>query len=179
MAARGLIVHQFDHTIDAPPETNERFRFQKLAIRAFDATGGITLRRLRSSLGEDAKGAVLKLDIEGSEWDVLANVDPETLGPFAQIVVEFHNMHYLPIFIDKATKAVENLTRDFFVTHVHVNNQEELYSVGGVVIPRVLEATLANRSWFQPAPLTRTFPTALDRRSDPRRSEIHLGKFAY
>lgn len=179
MAACGLDVIQFDHTVEGPPESNPRFDFRKLAIRSTGGRDGTTLKGIAEELGEKAEGAILKLDIERSEWPVLATVDAGTLAHFSQIVVEFHEMHYMPLFMEQAEAAFSNLTRDFFVVHVHANNHEEAYMVGGIIVPRVLEVTFANRAWFEPAPLTRSFPTPLDRRSDPRRPELHLGRFAY
>lgn len=179
MAALGFDVHQFDHTVEKPPEENARFHFNKLAIRASEAEAGITLRRIAEKLDGDAKGAILKLDIERSEWGVLAAVEEDTLAQFSQIMVEFHEMHYMPLFMEQAEAAFQRLARQFFVAHVHANNHEEAYSIGGVIVPRVLEVTFANRAWFEPAPLTRRFPTELDRRNDPRRPEMHLGRFAY
>ncbi|MEZ4195097.1 MAG: FkbM family methyltransferase [Candidatus Paceibacterota bacterium] len=34
---------------------------------------------------------LLKIDIEGSEYDVLNNVSPTTLGKISQLIVEFHH----------------------------------------------------------------------------------------
>jgi hypothetical protein len=179
MAELGFDVHQYDHTVGGPPEPNSRFMFHKLAIRASDAEEGITIRGIVAGLGRKAKGAILKLDIERSEWPVLEAVDEKTLMTFSQILVEFHEMHYMPIFMEKAEAAFQKLARHFFVAHLHANNHEDAYSIGGVIVPRVLEVTFANRAWFEPVPLTRTFPTDLDRRNDPRRPELHLGRFAY
>lgn len=179
IADLGFRVRQYDHTIERSPEPNSLFKFHKLAIRPSEGEDGITLKRIVSDLGEKAKGAILKLDIERSEWGVLATVDDETLASFSQMVVEFHDLHYLPLFIEQAEAALQRLSRLFFVAHVHANNHEEVYSIGGIIVPRVLEVTFASRAWFEPAPLTRSFPTPLDRRNDPRRPEIHLGKFAY
>jgi hypothetical protein len=179
MAELGFDVHQYDHTVGGSPEPNSRFKFHKLAIRASDAEEGITIRGIVASLGRKAKGAILKLDIERSEWPVLEAVDEKTLLTFSQILVEFHEMHYMPIFMAQAEAAFQKLARHFFVAHLHANNHEDAYSIGGVIVPRVLEVTFANRAWFEPVPLTRTFPTDLDRRNDPRRPELHLGRFAY
>jgi hypothetical protein len=179
MAEHGLIVHQFDHTVEGPPDRHDNYRFRKLAIRPNDSSEGITLTKIVSEIGDDAHGAILKLDIERSEWSVLAAIDPAILVNFSQILVEFHDVHYMPIFMNDAEKAVANLTTNHFVAHVHANNHEEVYSVSGVSVPRVLELTFANRKFFDPVPCTRTFPTALDRRNDPRRADIYLGGFIY
>ena len=179
MAERGLIVHQFDHTVEASPEQHQNFRFRKLAIRSAAATGEITIPGIVAELGPDASGSILKIDIEGSEWDVFAAIEPQVLTHFSQIVVEFHDLHYLPQFIDKAEQAVRNLCTDFFVVHVHANNHEACYSIGGVIVPRVIEITFANRRVFESAPCTRNFPTEWDRQNNPHRPDIYLGKFNY
>jgi FkbM family methyltransferase len=46
------------------------------------------LDRLLSGSDVEARTAVLKIDIEGAEWDVLSSLDPPL--PFAAIVGEFH-----------------------------------------------------------------------------------------
>ena len=64
----------------------------------------------------ELKGAktVLKMDIEGSEWEVLANT--VSLGTFKQIVIEFHglrqliNQDYFVIPIDQISKIKSVLT---------------------------------------------------------------------
>jgi FkbM family methyltransferase len=46
------------------------------------------LDRLLSGADVEARTAVLKIDIEGAEWDVLSSLEPPL--PFAAIVGEFH-----------------------------------------------------------------------------------------
>jgi FkbM family methyltransferase len=69
---------------------------------------GVTLRSLIEDVGLE-KVDLLKLDIEGAEYELLDNVDGCDLEPFSQIFIEFHH-HAVPKFtIADNFKAVEKL----------------------------------------------------------------------
>lgn len=65
---------------------------------------------------------VMKLDIEGAEWDLFASLPEAIIKRFQQIVVEFHHLgqqarHGLYL------KAIQNILKaGFVVAHLHGNN---------------------------------------------------------
>lgn len=93
MAGFGIDIFQYDHTIDALPEPNPRFHWQKVGLAPAPADAMKTLPDLiRENGHENDHDLVLKLDIEGAEWDVLPALPPGCLDQFRQIVIEVHGL---------------------------------------------------------------------------------------
>ena len=63
----------------------------------------VSLDELRRRLGSETVD-FLKLDLEGAEYDLLRDVSPEVLRPFAQVFVEFH--HHCTNHTVEETRAV-------------------------------------------------------------------------
>jgi len=64
----------------------------------------VTLRGLRESIPHD-RCDLLKLDLEGAEYDLLAKVTTEDLRLFGQVFVEFHH-HAIRRFTPATTRSV-------------------------------------------------------------------------
>src|ERR1700683_880951 len=88
MAERGHDVLLFDHTIDALPGVHSRFTWFKEGVAGVSAAEQrlFTLAEHMNKLPRECGGSVLKLDVEGEEWNVFEGVTPETLLRFHQIV---------------------------------------------------------------------------------------------
>lgn len=180
-ARRGLHVHQFDHTVDAPVE-HPKFTFHRVKIVPEGETDGATIASIVSSLGITTPGAlVLKIDIEDSEWAVFDTTPPEVLKLFSQIVCEFHGFG---LILDderysRAQRVIDKLTQHFAPIHVHSNNYSDLSMLGGVPFPNVLEVSFANRDRYRFAPSDELFPTPLDFPNNPARPDYYLGRFQF
>jgi len=91
MASLGHRAFMFDHTISAAPDNHELFLFHKLGICA-SGQPEENLRTLEEhiySIADLSERLILKIDVEGYEWAVFAQLDPKTLARFDQILVEF------------------------------------------------------------------------------------------
>lgn len=64
----------------------------------------VTLEGLIQKVGAE-KVDLLKLDIEGAEYDLLSKITEDDLSPFRQIFIEFHH-HALESFSKRDTKAI-------------------------------------------------------------------------
>jgi Methyltransferase FkbM domain len=182
IAAMGLPVFQYDHTIDAPPETHPLLFWRKLALCASDdpAAGLVTLRQMLAQNGhERARNLILKVDIEDAEWGVFASVDRRVLRRFKQIVCELHHWTDFvdPWRAERMRRAIQALTRDHCVVHVHANNHGAYRVVAGVPLPETLEFTFARRTDFNFVPSDEVFPTALDAPNHPDFADYVLGAF--
>jgi len=67
--------------------------------------------------GDSGKRLVVKMDVEGAEWDSLEQASDQTLDQIDQLAIE---MHYVenPQFV----KVVRRLKERFHVAHLHFNN---------------------------------------------------------
>jgi hypothetical protein len=80
--------------------------------RVFD-----TVSRQISRNGDGGKRLVVKMDVEGAEWESLMATPDDVLGRIDQLALEFHGTtspRFLPV--------VQKLKRTFHVVHLHFNN---------------------------------------------------------
>jgi hypothetical protein len=75
--------------------------------------------------GDSSKRIVLKIDVEGAEWDSFLAVPDRILEQVDQIAVEFHWLEdekFKWIQDDNHLRVVERLKQFFEVAHIHFNN---------------------------------------------------------
>ena len=75
--------------------------------------------------GDSSKRIVLKIDVEGAEWDSLLSVPDATLEQIDQMAVEFHwiedeQFHWVQD--EKHLRVVRRLKQFFHIGHIHFNN---------------------------------------------------------
>jgi hypothetical protein len=67
--------------------------------------------------GDHGKRLIVKMDVEGAEWDSLQATPDEVLAAMDQLVLEFHHVDG-PGFV----QVIEKLKKTFYVANVHFNN---------------------------------------------------------
>lgn len=67
--------------------------------------------------GDAGKRLVMKMDVEGAEWESLVTAPDAVLNAIDQLAVEFHEVEK-PTF----TATIERLKQFFYLAHVHMNN---------------------------------------------------------
>jgi hypothetical protein len=180
MAEHGIDVWQYDHTVVAPPQMHPRFHFSRYGIAAAPSEDEIfhTLESLIARNGHAGqRDMILKIDIEGAEWNVFSGLRAETLEQFSQILVEFHELRQLNDneIIWRILHTLSHLSATHQSIHLHANNNGCMATIGGITIPDVVEVTYARRSDHAFAPCFRIFPTGLDYPNDPQKADIFLG----
>lgn len=69
--------------------------------------------------GDTGKRLIMKMDVEGSEWQSLATAPDHVLNAIDQLAIEFHRVE------DRAyLETTARLNQFFYVAHVHHNNYE-------------------------------------------------------
>jgi hypothetical protein len=182
MAERGLIVHQYDHTVAGPPSAHENFRFNRLGLAPDPVEGFVSLGSALEANGDaDRDDMILKIDIEGAEWAILEQADSALLGRFRQILIEYHGLTWLPdpTRIALLDGVLEKLNRTHAVHHLHPCNFGNTGSVAGILVPDVIEVSYARRDLGEIAESDEIFPTPLDRPCNPAQPEIALGRFRF
>jgi len=149
-------VHQFDcfdtRRPTCPPGDQCNFEFNEECVgqRLGDEekSGGKHFASLREQLTKrghaESGNLVMKMDIEGSEWEVLASPDNQNLLPrFSQIILELHLIGSKRF---PQHEAMRNLLQHFAVMHIHENNCCGVFDkVPGYNIARVVEISLVRR----------------------------------
>jgi len=181
VAGRGIDLALYDHTVRGLPEPVPRARFVRQGIRGVEAVPGCrTLAEVIADNGHVGRtDLVLKMDIEGAEWPVLAEVTGATLAQFAQIAIEFHGLSRVlaPDGHAEIVAGLAKLAATHVPVHVHGNSYHLPVWIGDLVLPEVLEVTWVRRRDHEGrfVPRTEPFPTDLDRPNLPDRPDIFLG----
>jgi len=184
VAERGIVVHQFDHSIDSPPHVHPNCHFhRKRIVPRHDGTSEVeTIAHLveQNARGGDSS-LILKIDIENDEWQVFAETTRGHLARFSQIICEFHSFSAVTedVWYQRALHVLEKLNRDFAVVHVHGNNLAPWVNVGSVPFPELLEVTYASRKRYKFEPSQEVFPTCLDAPNDATTPDMFLGRFVF
>lgn len=182
MAERGIDVFQYDHTIDTLPLQHDRFHWSKKGLGAVASDELETLPRLITANGHSGRtDLLLKCDIEGCEWEVLAHLPQDCLRHFKQIVLEIHYLERLidPGFATLVERALAVLSADHRVVHVHANNHRPYSIVGGIPLPSVLELTLSRTNDTRLEKSDETYPTRFDSPCYRGRADYRLGTFHF
>ena len=184
MAERGARVFQYDHTVAAPPTSHPRCTHFKVGISE-DDTIAANMKRVDTLMLENGHGdrqdMVLKIDIEGSEWDSLAVLTTKVFRQFRQILVEFHGMRLLNLdtFRDRAAALFSTFRMTHQCIHVHGNNYGGMTIVEGIGMADVIELTLVRRADYAFQPSDEVFPTHLDRPNNVAAPDLFLGSFRF
>jgi hypothetical protein len=179
LAGKGICVHQFDHTIDAPPTEHDLITFYR---RRIAPSKDDRSESLASALElTNSQPCIVKMDIEGDEWDVLDTADSGCFKTITQFVCEFHEFDRIDeaAWYARALRVLTKLQGTFAVVHVHANNYGLLRTRGNVAFPDILEVTFANRDCYKLLPSDEIFPTKLDAANRPDLPDIFLGAFRF
>src|SRR5215469_15570191 len=67
--------------------------------------------------GDTGRRVIIKMDIEGAEWDSLLAAPDELLAAFPQITMEMHGFND-----PKILEVIRKLKRNFYLVNLHFNN---------------------------------------------------------
>jgi len=126
----------FDPTVTYPEQITKSLHFKKIGL----ATGEGTITDHVVMYGDLGKKMILKIDIEGAEWDWLAQTTQEELGMFDQILIEYHNLDKVENY-SKYINGLSKINKNFYLCHVHGNNHRPVVKINKTYIPEVLECT--------------------------------------
>lgn len=169
MAEAGHTVYMFDHTIAPPVLTRPNMVWfeEGVAGTSEPARKLHSLQDQIDRLGVEGDRLILKMDVEGAEFDAIGMMPDRTLCRFEQILVEVHYLAYLE---NEALRAgivamLRKLNRFFTLFHVHANNcdgSNGLSIVQGVPVSNLLELSYIRTSAVTRTASTTLYPTPLD-----------------
>jgi hypothetical protein len=181
VARRGVDVFMYDHTISALPTSHPRFHFRRQGLTGTASRADMrTLEQMVQDNGHcDVPRMLLKIDVEGAEWDALLHTPSDLLARFSQIVIEFHGL--IPTTHDSDANMVSLVLEKLLVTHrpvhVHGNTYGPSLILPGIVLPWGAEVTYASRAVYGERFVTssRYFPTHVDASNRRDRCDMILG----
>jgi len=183
MAKRGYDVYMYDHTIEALPYERPEFHFHRCGImsKTLVSPPMETLENLlQTNCHMDVNNMILKMDVEGAEWEVLACIDENILARFDQIVLEYHGLLEADGEKEKLIlSALLKINSTHKLIHLHGNNMGTYINLCGRVFPNALEATYVRKGlpsiiWSSEEV---NLPLAIDEPNDFYRPDLILGKW--
>lgn len=165
----GVPVHQYDcFNTDRPFCAGGDTVFHAECVGGAAANeGGRPFDTAHSQLarnGDAAERIVLKMDVEGAEWDSLSAMPDQTLARIDQLAVEFHwaeDEQFRWRGEEQYLRLVRRLRQFFEVVHLHVNNTScvgDLAPFPGwayevLFVSKRLAVVDRSRAWSGPHPL--------------------------
>jgi hypothetical protein len=167
----------FDHTVKEVPPRHSRVDFVPKGVAPTQSTDMVTLdRAVDGVLGRRRspfRRPMIKMDIEGAEWQVLANCSASVFRRAPVMVFELHGM--------LANTPLQNLVLDRLLTyhepiHVHANNNGHTLRVDGQVYPEWLEVTFLHKELLAKPRVDRgAYPTKHDFPNWSEGKDVTLG----
>jgi hypothetical protein len=111
------------------------------AVGSFASPTTVTVDELFSHIKSDRPhGVLVSMDIEGSEYEVMADI-VEHHAAISMMVVEFH---HIGLQLDAFERSITEARRSFEIVHVHGNNCAPYNH--DLDVPEVVEVTFVHRS---------------------------------
>jgi len=156
-------VYAYDHTIEGVGTQHpELFTWYKKGISGTCQEETDNFINHYKELGISGR-ALLKIDVEGCEYEWLENTNLEELANITTgIVLEVHDLDN-EITREKFIKCIEELNKNFYICHIHGNNCGATFDYEGFDFPMVLELTFISKAIVTNVSFSdETFPTKLD-----------------
>lgn len=107
------------------------------------------------------KKKMLKVDIEGAEWESFDQIEEKYLREFDHLIMELHD---LGTNVELQNRVMSKINSEFYIYHVHANNWQPMtHFDNGLKIPSVVEISCIRKDLVKNARIsTQTYPTKLD-----------------
>ena len=176
IAAKRIPVTMFDPTVAELPSAVPGGTFHRIGIGVPEATPvsdlhGMDLRPLDDLLElagvSDSTELLLKIDVEGAEWDALRDTD---FAVFQQVLIEMHDIARLsdPKQAEAVLETVRKLAHTHYPVHVHANNEGAFNRFDRFWFPDVIEASYIRKDLLAGATPATHLVEGLDIPSNPQ-----------
>jgi hypothetical protein len=170
----GVRVHQYDcFNLTRPACSTGKAVFHEECIgnsrRVEDGRPFNTLESQVLENGDAGKPLVVKMDVEGSEWETFLNASDEMLQRIDQMAVEFHGVDE-----GRFVLVMHKLKRFFYIANLHWNN----FACDNTIAPftsSVYELLLVNKRIGVPDPVRQVVSSPLDRANNPALPDCQAG----
>lgn len=188
-------IYLFDPSVNAPPDMSPQMEFFKYGLAKQNRENMRTLDYCMT-FGHAPEHAMLKMDIEWGEWEVLESLRHGQLSRFEQIVCELHFIplrfngdDLSPYFTDffkrvhtsvsgglysLYARALDKLLLSHKIIHLHANNSLPVMDIGNEKMPPLIELTLVRNDLakFTPTPDSKIYLPGLDMPNKPYKPEL-------
>lgn len=135
-------IHCFDGTIENFPSKNPLYSFHRKNIGAFDNDDMISLNTIFSCFFKNQDKVVLKMDIEGAEYESFSTLSQENLAKIDCMVLEIHD---IDCRYDEFCSLMCKLNSELVLIHRHDNNNCGYFIHNNELFGRTYELTFVNK----------------------------------
>ncbi len=169
MAHRGHAVYMFDHTIQGINATSANMLWFQEGVGK-ETTSEKKIFSIEDHLASHnitGDRLILKIDVEGAEFDALDGLSDASLSRFEQIVLEIHGLSQLlnPAYLVPYMKMLRKINKQFTLFHVHGNNCDGpngIEVVDGFPVSSLMELSYIKTKKVRRSQSRTLYPTALD-----------------
>lgn len=147
IANKNYEVFMYDYSIDGLPIHRSNFHFFKKGIggsRNYEIPLDTLENIIISNNHVGFKNMILKMDVEGYEYEIIENTESSVWDKFDQIVIEFHDC-LNPSIMFLLVKCLKKLFNTHALIYVHGNNFGDTVKVGDLTLYQYMEMSLSNR----------------------------------
>ena len=140
-------VHLYDHTIQTLSQVApENVKFFQKGLGTKTVGDYLSLEDCVAKFPIESN-LILKMDIEGAEWQILDADDLIDLSRFDQIAIEFHDFYKVTdeAYYRKVIRVLKKLNESHQVINVHANNWGKFEIVANVPFADVLEVSYISK----------------------------------
>ena len=148
LADKNIDIFMYDHTISQLPYTNPKFHWEKIGLTEEKGkyNNFKTLDELLKENGHTIeRNMILKIDIEGSEWDIFSNINEDILKQFKYIITE---LHFNDAIESKYSQVLKKLNKTHQIFHLHCNNCSPIINFDGFNICYAIEISYIIREGY-------------------------------
>jgi N-acetylglucosaminyldiphosphoundecaprenol N-acetyl-beta-D-mannosaminyltransferase len=172
-------IRLYDHTIDNLPRTNINMFFKKQGIAAKKHGNFDTFENHIKENQDNNKKILLKMDIEGDEWEIIDKIVANYSENIVAIILEAHRFYRYENII-KYIKKLSKINSKFTLIHIHGNNwsgfaESSVVKIKSKKIPNVCEITFINNILVKnKIIMSRDLPSIGDYPNAPQKEDICL-----
>lgn len=179
IAIQDTDVFQYDPTIHNIPYKNDRFHFYRIGISGVDdlSISMLTLETIIKNNGhENINNMILKMDVEGAEWECIESTSEKVFQRFDQIVFELHGLTD-ENNREKIVSSLKKINKTHQLVWIHGNNCVKAERAEDIIVPDCLEALYLSRQKYCFTPSNVSFPFELDQPNNDNLYDYELGKW--
>jgi hypothetical protein len=133
-----ISIKLFDHTVDSLPGNlrSSQITFIKEGLSAVKSDHKNTFSAHKKKFGDEGSKIILKVDIEGSEYECF---NETFFGDCSNVVGLILELHDIGRNKQLASTLLGNLNKDFYLVYMHGNNYGRLFLDGEFIFPDTAE----------------------------------------
>ena len=183
LAKQNIPSYLLDYSIDCLPEENKLFTFEKkyLGVNNDNMTINFNTWINKYFKKESNDEFILQMDIEGSEYEVLLNLENSLLKKFRVMIIEFHSFNNLlhPAGYRQINALFDKILEYFYIVHIHPNNIFPVINAMGISIPTLLEFSFIRKDRLDKKTKVTSLPNDLDQKNILNKEDIILPGYWY